>query len=111
MRKILNIDIDKLFMSKKERQMQKLKKFIEKVTMNTEYRFVEFEITEGTYIPNTEVSRMLGETVPVTKPISGKAYLFCGSSNDDLNTKYVCMTLEELQELISLYKEALNMKV
>ena len=113
MNKKINFDIKKLMMTPKERQLEKLKKFLERITTNTNIRLVEFEITEGTYIPNNDVSEMLGEHVEVKRPFSGKTFIFASTpdpKHPEINEKYLCMSLDEVSELIDLYKEALNMK-
>ena len=108
MKNIFNINIDNLFMSPKERQLNKLKKFIAQVVKNTQHYATEFEIKEGSYKPNDLVSKCIDRSVDITEPLSGKAIIF--TDDNPSNTKIVCMTLADLEELVSLYKEALDMK-
>ena len=114
----LNIsEIDKTFesatISVKEQQMNKLKHFMHKLVRNTQRRQFEFNITEGTYIPNDEVSQALELNVPIIKPLSGKAVIYFSEdgNTEENDKKIVCMTLTELQELLKLYEEAIDLKV
>ena len=111
MKNKLNFNIKNLLMTPKERQMEKLKKFIERVTNNTNIRLIEFEITEGTYIPNNDISELMGERIDFKKSLTGRSFIFSANPNHpELNEKFICMTLDEVNELIDLYREALDMK-
>lgn len=101
----LNFNIRKLFMSRKERQLDKLKKFLQLLATKTEYRLARFEITEGVYYPIDPMSRSLGKPVEIRTPMKGNALIYVS----DKEEKYLCISESELEDLILLYKEALDM--
>lgn len=98
------IDVDELSISKKQKQLNKLKKLIDKLTQNTKNRLVKFEIKEASYTPCTPFAEALMFEEELKKPLSGVSFIFSAESGK----RYICMDENELKELIELYKEALN---
>lgn len=103
---IINIDIENLFVSKKQRKLNKLKNFLQKVKIHTEIRLVEFYINEGYYILNSAVSEGIGQGNPIKQPLSGKGYIY----TPDSDKRYIVMSVEEMSELVELFKEAIDCK-
>lgn len=93
--------IDNLFDSPKQRKLKKFKQFLHYVCNKSQKLFVKFNITEDQiYYPSIDGSSEIVES------ISGAGFLMvnCG----DEPKKYIVFDMEDLEQLVNLYKDALG---